>query len=301
MTKKAGLFVGLTLSFSWLIAFLFFHFVGTGNILFYTLMSIGYMFIPLLVTIIIQKIIYNEPVKKPMGISFKFNKWFVIAWLLPLIMAFMTFGVSLLFPQVEYSPDMAGMFARYLDQFGPEKIEQMKQAMKVAPIHPFWMSVIQALLAGFTINALVAFGEELGWRGFLQQEFNKLGFWPSSLLIGFIWGLWHAPLILQGHNYPQHPKFGVLMMIIWCILLSPLFSYIRIKSGSVIAAAIFHGTINASFGLAIVLIKGGSDLIVGFTGLAGFIVLLLLNVLLFLYDIRYAKESIINNSLYIKI
>ena len=46
---------------------------------------------------------------------------------------------------------------------------------------PCW----EDLIAGVTVNAVAGFGEELGWRGFLQKELAFLGFWRSSLLIGF--------------------------------------------------------------------------------------------------------------------
>lgn len=148
------------------------------------------------------------------------------------------------------------------------------------------------MIAGITINAVAAFGEELGWRGFLQKELGYMGFWKSSAIIGIIWGFWHAPLILQGHNYPQHPVEGVFMMTVWTLLLSPIFSYIRIKARSVIAAAIIHGSLNATVGLAIMVVKGGSDLTIGVTGLAGFIVLAIVNLSIFLFEHFLAREPI---------
>jgi hypothetical protein len=45
----------------------------------------------------------------------------------------------------------------------------------------------------------------------------------------------------------------------------------------VIAAAIMHGTLNGTAGIPIMMIRGGSDLIVGITGFAGFVVLLVAN------------------------
>ena len=54
----------------------------------------------------------------------------------------------------------------------------------------------QGMLAGITINAVVAFGEELMWRGFLLKELKGKGIWRASLIIGSIWGIWHAPLII---------------------------------------------------------------------------------------------------------
>lgn len=66
----------------------------------------------------------------------------------------------------------------------------------------------------------------------------------------------------------------------------------RLKAKSVIAAAIIHGSLNATYGLSIMVIKGGNDLTVGVTGLAGFIVLAFVNIGLFVYDRTLAKESI---------
>lgn len=82
------------------------------------------------------------------------------------------------------------------------------------------------------------------------------------------------------------------MMIVWCILLAPIFSYIRIKSRSVIAAAIIHGSLNATYGLSIMLVKGGNDLIIGGTGTAGFIVLFIVNLCIFLFDHSIRERSV---------
>lgn len=81
-------------------------------------------------------------------------------------------------------------------------------------------------------------------------------------------------------------------MTIWCILLAPIFSYIRLKAKSVIAAAIIHGSFNATAGLAVIVVKGGNDLLVGVTGLAGFVVLVLANIGLFIYKHFFDKEHI---------
>jgi len=160
-------------------------------------------------------------------------------------------------------------------------MEQAKLQIESLPLHPFWLSIISALVAGITVNAIAGFGEELGWRGLMLREWEGLGFWKCSFLIGFIWGIWHAPLILQGHNYPQHPILGVFLMVIWCMLLSPIFTLITLKSNSVIAASIMHGTINDSAGLSIMLIQGGNELVTGITGFAGMFVLAVINSILF--------------------
>lgn len=260
-----------------------------------TVLAVTYMFIPMICVILVKKIIKNERIWSNLFISIKINKWFFIAWLLAPIFSFMSLGVSLLFSDVSYSPEMAGMIKRFENVLKPEQIEQMKYSIETLPIHPVWLSVIQGLIAGATVNAVTGFGEELGWRGFLLKAFSDMKFLKTSILIGFIWGIWHSPLILMGHNYPQHPKIGVFMMTLWCILLTPIFLYITIKSKSVIAAAIMHGTLNATAVIAVMVIDGGNDLTVGMTGLSGLISLLLVLLCLIIYDNNISKEKIMTN------
>ena len=73
-------------------------------------------------------------------------------------------------------------------------------------------------------------------------------------------------------------------MVGWCILLAPIFSYVRLRAKSVIAASIIHGSLNGTAGLAIIVVKGGNDLLVGATGFAGFIALIVVNAVLFIYN-----------------
>ena len=281
--KKAALFTALTYAFSYLLVGLYLALGGKSELPNSLAVSVAYMFVPMLTAILVQKAVYKEPVIGPLGVSFKLNRWFLAAWLLPPTIAAAALGMSLLFPGVRYDPTMAGLFERLRSILTPEQLAQLK-GQAALPVHPFWIALGQGLAAGITVNAVAGFGEELGWRGLLQKELGFLGFWRMSAAIGVIWGFWHAPLILQGQNYPQHPVAGVFMMTAWTLLLAPIFSYIRLKAGSVIAAAVLHGTLNGTLGLAVMVIAGGSDLTVGATGLAGFIVLALANVGLFLYD-----------------
>ena len=50
------------------------------------------------------------------------------------------------------------------------------------------------LLASF-LAIVIAFGEEYGWRGYLQSELFKLGPMRGVLVLGVIWGAWHSPLL----------------------------------------------------------------------------------------------------------
>ncbi|WP_062661321.1 CPBP family intramembrane glutamic endopeptidase [Aeropyrum camini] len=114
---------------------------------------------------------------------------------------------------------------------------------------------ILALIAGSTLNAVVALGEEIGWRWYLLSRFEKLFGWrASALIIGVIWGLWHAPLILHGYNYSSLPGdcgeavrgiWALTAFIIYTTATSLLLTALVKHSGTVAAAAVAHGVINA--------------------------------------------------------
>lgn len=290
--NKASLFLILTFGISYIAAGVYKLAGGELRTTSGTVLSVAYMFIPMISVLIVEKLVHRARIKEPLLMSFRFNTWFLAAWLITPLMSFITIGVSVLFPDVVYSPEMTGIIERFLKDLNSTETGQARTALQQMPVHPIWIGLVQGLIAGITINAVAAFGEELGWRGFLVRQFSGMNFVKASLIIGFIWGLWHAPLVLMGHNYPEHPVAGVFMMIAWCILLSPLFLYITIQSRSVIAASIMHGTLNGTAGLAILVIDGGNDLTVGLTGLAGFITVILILVLIFVYDTVITRKFI---------
>ena len=238
------------------------------------------MLIPL-AAVAVTRLIAKEPMFRNLGISFKVNRWWFAGWLFIPILALAIMGASALMPGESWSPYN----------------ETVAAAMKQIPGNMgTWgfigITLISGLLAGMTINAVFAFGEEIGWRGYLVELFKGQGFIRTSVVTGAIWGLWHAPLILNGHNYPQHPVAGVFMMVLMCILFTPILLYFRQKSGSVIVAAIMHGTFNGVVGLSNIFVLPFNDLLVGAPGLAGMLVLLGSDAAIFLYDRYVTKERI---------
>ena len=294
--NKTTLFLLLTFGISFSLAgiYKFLGGQGTGTLEF-TILGAIYMLIPAISVIIVKKLIHKEKIKTDLLISFKINRWFFVAWLLMPVIIFSTIGFNLFFPNVTYNPELTGFLNRLINVLTPEQIEIMQQSLDTLPVNIIWLTLVQGLIAGVTINALASFGEELGWRGFLLNEFKEMKFFKASIAIGLIWGIWHAPLILMGHNYPNHPHIGVFMTILLCILLTPLLLFITIKSKSVIAASIMHGTMNATAGISIMAISGGNDLTSGIAGLAGFITLTISIILLFTYDYFISKDKILIN------
>ena len=263
----------------------------------YTIMAVIYMYMPFLSALIVDKLIAKRDNLKSWALNFRPNWWYLAAWPGVIVLAYLVLGGNLLWPGISYSSSMEGLWQRLAEQMTPDQLELQKAKMDALPVPYVYIVLLEAIVAGISINALAAFGEETGWRGFMVREYKHRKFWDAALRIGIIWGIWHAPLILMGHNYPQHNYIGVGMMVVWCILLSPLFLFIRLKAHSTIATCIMHGTLNAAAGIPILYIVGGNDLTSGFTGFAGFVVLAVIIGIMVLYDLKFSKHSITNKTI----
>jgi membrane protease YdiL (CAAX protease family) len=289
MSRKIWYFLGLTLALTWSIEGAAIHWIGDFTILnevgsglgTMVLIFTGCMYVPTVAVVIVQKGLYDQPLK-PLGLSVRLNWWWAVAVLLPLGVALLSIVVSVLWPGVGLSSGKAFL----LDQLetapmSPDQLEAARQSVNEGEtlLGPLLALVLfgAALVTGPTLNGLAAFGEEFGWRGFLQKELAPLGFWPSSLTIGLVWGVWHLPLVIGGYNYPGAPIFGIVMMTVFTMAWSPVFAYLVVWGRSVIPAAMAHGTINAIGGITLLFIAGGNRFVNGLMGLAGILVVMGVN------------------------
>lgn len=132
------------------------------------------------------------------------------------------------------------------------------------------MIFISSLILGPFINGVFGFGEELGWRGYLLPKLIVLGKPKAYLILGVTWGLWHAPLILAGFNYPGYPILGVLAMCGMTTALGIYINEMTLQSRSTILAGWIHGAFNGqAYGIWRILFPDANPLLGGFTGLTG--------------------------------
>ena len=125
------------------------------------------------------------------------------------------------------------------------------------------------LVAPF-FNSLFGLGEEIGWRGFLLPRLLPLGKARAYLLLGLIWGLWHAPLILVGFNYPGHPFLGIVGMVGLTTTFGIFVNEMRLRHNSVLLAGWIHGVFNCqAYGIWRLLFPHADPLLGGFGGLVG--------------------------------
>ena len=125
-------------------------------------------------------------------------------------------------------------------------LQALTEALGVEMSGPALLALLalQTVVIGSLIAIPISFGEEYGWRGYLQSALVKMGKKRGILLLGIIWGIWHYPVILMGHNYPGRPLLGVVLMTIYTIGLAFILGHIVFKTGSVLLAAFLHGLNN---------------------------------------------------------
>ncbi|MEU9114727.1 CPBP family intramembrane glutamic endopeptidase [Streptomyces sp. NPDC048483] len=109
--------------------------------------------------------------------------------------------------------------------------------------------------AGLLLQILVSlplfFGEELGWQGYLFPRLAHGGPRPRPLFAylatGLAFALWHLPTLLMGGQYPGHPWYvSVPAMLVSCTLALPLFTWLRLRSGSVVPAVLGHAFVSTA-------------------------------------------------------
>jgi membrane protease YdiL (CAAX protease family) len=219
------------------------------------------MFAPAIATVIVKKYIYREPILSAYGFSFRRYEYIILAWLLPVILSLAAAAATIALGLAKFDPGMG------------EFVKLFPQNLQERGIPPYYVIFLFSLFLPVVINSFFTIGEELGWRGFLQDELKSLGQIKSYLLIGVIWGIWHAPIVAMGHNYPGHPILGPVWMVIFSILLSFIFGWLKDSAKSVWAPVIAHASLNGPAMIPLVVLSGLDRLLGGILGVTGFVVM----------------------------
>jgi membrane protease YdiL (CAAX protease family) len=230
-------------------------FPGTGITLAIALIALGYMWAPALAHIF-TRLITKEGWK---GSNIRPNLvkgWpaWIGAWFLPAILTFL--GAII-------------YFLVFRDQFDPNLgvLRQMLQAAETQtgqaiPLSPWIIALIQlgvGIAIAPIINSLFTFGEEFGWRGYLQPKLMALGYRKALVLTGVIWGVWHWPVIAMGHNfgfgYWGAPWTGFLVMTVFTVTAGIIIGWLALRGQSVWPAVIGHAAINGIAGAGILFLR----------------------------------------------
>lgn len=98
----------------------------------------------------------------------------------------------------------------------------------------------------------ISMGEEIGWRGFLQEKLReKNSPMKTLLIIGSIWMIWHLPLFFFDEYFlflTRNP--GILFF--WCLFvfaMSAIHGWLyEISQGNLLLPMIFHASLDWSIG-----------------------------------------------------
>lgn len=170
------------------------------------------------------------------------GRWYLTAWFAPalavLLGGILYFGLfrSQFDPSMGYMRAFSGAAAQ---AYSNGQIRGMAA-----------LQIVVAVFMGPFLNVAAGAGEELGWRGLLYPALRRrLTPVPACLLGGVIWGVWHAPMTVRGHNYglgyAGFPWMGVVMMCVFCTAVGTLLHALTERCGSIWPAALAHGGLNA--------------------------------------------------------
>ena len=265
-TKTYGILWYLALAFglAWLLWEIPFRLGVSPDSTYLQFLILPGAFAPAIATVVVRKWITKEGFTDA-GLRIHGEQWpyYLVAWLLPLLVVAAILGLSVLFTVGTPNFDAAAAVQNLL----PEGQQLPENMPPVGWPLVLGQSLIMAMLA-----IPVLWGEEFGWRGYLQ--IRLLGDRPvlAAIITGIIWGVWHYPLNLRGYNFPDHPIAGLVVFPVSAVMLSIILGWLRYRSGSIWAASLGHAATNAvGASLTTLLFVGSPALYTGYVGVLGWI------------------------------
>lgn len=232
----------------------------------------GVMWVPALATVITIRFITHEGFAIT---NLRFGSWkpYLATWVIIPVCFFIIYALTWLLKLGEPDWQLRELMA-LMASSGAD--------MSTAP-SPWMVSIslfFGSLFISPLINSVFGFGEEFGWRGYLLPKLLPLGKTRAYIVLGIIWGLWHAPLITVGFIAPEHPALGILAMIGLTTTLGLYMNELTLRYRSSILAGWIHGVFNSqSYGIWRILFPTINPLIGGLYGLVGLAVWLVLGLL----------------------
>ena len=250
---ELGLFLVLAFGGAWPLQCVGSWFALRGNQMGFTVALSVSMFVPLAALLLVRRGFGHAPtgVRWKLGLKGRWKQtlgWWVASFAaLPVLVGL---GAVVYFAVFPHRLDLTGSYI--LQTLGQAAYDEMT-AMGMTPILMVVLTLVQAATFAGAFNALLAVGEEAGWRGFMYPELKKLlGCGVKARIVGgAIWGAWHWPvMVLAGYEYGfgywGEPWLGMVLFCLVCICLGTLIDLAYEKTGSIWGAAVAHGAVNAA-------------------------------------------------------
>lgn len=268
-TKRILIYIGVTFALTWIYCLAVVYpsmkgdtLIGVPAIMTQLLVAVC-MFFPA-IGVLITRLATKEGFKNAwIRPNIKGNlKIYVLAYFGPSILTVIGAIVYFVIFQGSFDPN-CGYMKLTLEAAGTS-VEAMPMPLSVLMV----IQALQGIFLGPIMNFVTCFGEEWGWRGYLLPKMSeKFSSVPLVLITGVIWGLWHAPLTIVGHNYGMgyvgFPFTGILAMCLFCTVLGIFLSFVSLKTKSCIPAVLGHGAVNGFAAIGMYFTKDGGNPFVG--------------------------------------
>lgn len=241
----------------------------------------GVMWVPAIATILTCKFITKESIRETTGLRFGNWKYYLVIWFIIPLGFVLTYLITWLTGLGQPDWQLTELFKLAAAFDAPMENAPSPELITLG-------IVISSLFAAVWFNSIIAFGEEWGWRGYLLPRLMPLGKWKAYLLMGIIWGLWHAPLIAVGFNYGSYNLVGIVVFCALTFSISLVINEFSLITKSSIISAWAHGVFNSqAYGIWRQIFPTVNPILGGFSGLIGIAVWLIIGML----TVRYFKRK----------
>jgi membrane protease YdiL (CAAX protease family) len=238
-------------------------------------------FAPAAAAIVVRKWVTREGfADAALGIQLRTWPYLLVAWVYPLAVVG---AVVLLAGWLGFGwPN--GSLAVALRPLLPEGAE--------VPDLPVVVVVPQLMLTAILVIPLL-WGEEFGWRGYLQPRLFPGQPLAAAAATGIIWGVWHYPVLVMGYNFPEHRAAGLLVFPVSTMFVSVIFGWLLSRSRSVWAPSLAHASLNAVGGTLTVFLypDPGQWIFTGVLGVLGWVPLAAICIVLYSVGCRPARPT----------
>jgi len=161
--------------------------------------------------------------------------YYLFAWLSPLAVAVSIALLGIATGQI--APD-----------FSLQQAYEMSSSDTTRPLgdaSPPVLLIWVELAALSLLSTFIFWGEEFGWRGYLQVRLLRGRPLWAAVATGIIWGVWHYPFYFLPSYSGGSRHYAVLLVFpVSTTLLSIIFGWLRQRTGSVWAASLAHASVN---------------------------------------------------------
>jgi CAAX protease family protein len=165
--------------------------------------------------------------------------YYLVAWIGPVLVLAATVGLATVLGL--YRPDFSPV-PQFIPGMQPGLAALLLLVVPVVVVPAFW-------------------GEEFGWRSYLQQRVSRRPV-PAAVITGIIWSVWHYPLVFTDYAEYSNPLLGIVTWTLTIIPQAIILAWLFLRSGSVWVPCLAHAGNNMILGTlsaALLVDAGGLD------------------------------------------